>query len=685
LPIETPVREYRADIDGLRAVAVLSVLCHHYLVPGFRGGFVGVDVFFVISGFLIAQHIDRDLEMRRFSLITFYERRLRRILPALFVMYGVFLATACWIYFSPDLHFQTLVAAYVIPFLANYAFFQNAGSYGGEFASHIGLLHTWSLAVEEQFYLLFPLLMLAMSRSPRARGPLLWGIAAASFLLGFLGTYLVPAAAFYLTPARAWELLAGALLAIAQTRPPGDRRVRASINIAGLALIIGADLLLTERTPYPGAWASIPCVGALAVLYASCDRTLACGWVLDNSVMRRIGLWSYSLYLLHWPLLVLAQYYAFDPLSPAARAVLLVCTFALAGLSWRFVEQPFRGRGALLNRRGVLAMAACLATVLFTATVLLHRHTNPLHYDAREHAQFPVDTVKQVRCKNSSLENFTTGACKLGDEQAPIQALLWGDSHALAMLPAVYAAYARHHEAAVFAEQGGCPPLLGAQVRSLSGNQSRLARSWIEGHGFSRSCRGRSEAVLRWLKENQVGTVILAAHWIAYTESHNSRWLSDEQSPDNYSAQDNAAVFERGLDRLLTELERRHVRVFLVQDVPQLNVNLPYAMAATKRLHLSRDFRLQRVEYEAQQQSATAVFSRLLQRHDFQILHPQDYLCNESLCSVTNEGGLLYMDAEHVSSSGAMASEPAFERIWGAGSSPVAGQSAHGPQPFGAD
>ena len=157
MSIEPPVREYRADIDGLRAVAVLSVLCHHYLVPGFQGGFVGVDVFFVISGFLIAQHIDRDLEMRRFSLVAFYERRLRRILPALFVMYGVFLASACWIYFPPDLHFQTLVAAYVIPFLANYAFFQNAGSYGGEFASHIGLLHTWSLAVEEQFYPVVPI------------------------------------------------------------------------------------------------------------------------------------------------------------------------------------------------------------------------------------------------------------------------------------------------------------------------------------------------------------------------------------------------------------------------------------------------------------------------------------------------------------------------------------------------
>src|SRR5258707_6694772 len=169
------VRTHRADIDGLRALAVLSVMFYHYLVPGFRGGFVGVDVFFVISGFLIAAQIESDIAVSRFSLLAFYERRIRRILPALFLMYAVFLLLASKVYFPPELHFQTRLAAYVIPFLANYAFYQNAGAYSGEFAANIALLHTWSLAVEEQFYLLFPLLMMAISRFMRGRYPaLLW-------------------------------------------------------------------------------------------------------------------------------------------------------------------------------------------------------------------------------------------------------------------------------------------------------------------------------------------------------------------------------------------------------------------------------------------------------------------------------------------------------------------------------
>src|SRR5882757_3003304 len=252
---------YRADIDGLRALAVLSVMFHHYLVPGFRGGFVGVDVFFVISGFLIAAHIEGDIAAGRFSLLAFYERRIRRILPALFVMYTLFLLLASKIDFPRDLHFQTRLAAYVIPFLANYAFYQNAGDYSGEFAAHIALLHTWSLAVEEQFYLFFPLLMIVISRFMRGGyQAVLWPLALASLVLCVVGTYVGPSAAFYLTPFRAWELLAGALLAVGKFSPPRDARVQAGAALLGLLLIAGADLLLSDNTPYPGEWALVPCV-----------------------------------------------------------------------------------------------------------------------------------------------------------------------------------------------------------------------------------------------------------------------------------------------------------------------------------------------------------------------------------------------------------------------------------------
>lgn len=281
------VQLHRADIDGLRALAVLSVMFHHYLVPGFRGGFVGVDVFFVISGFLIAAHVESDIAARRFSLLAFYERRIRRILPALFLMYALFLMLASKVYFPPDLHFETRLAAYVIPFLANYAFYQNAGNYSGEFAAHIALLHTWSLAVEEQFYVFFPLVMMGISRFMRGRYlDVLWPMALASFVLCVVATYIAPSAAFYLAPFRAWELLAGALLAVGRFSPPNDARVRAGVALLGLLLIAGTDLLLSSNTPYPGGWALVPCAGAMAILYAhaigpcqsaKCSITPSCG------------------------------------------------------------------------------------------------------------------------------------------------------------------------------------------------------------------------------------------------------------------------------------------------------------------------------------------------------------------------------------------------------------------------
>jgi peptidoglycan/LPS O-acetylase OafA/YrhL len=664
---------YRPDIDGLRALAVLSVIFHHYLVPGFRGGFAGVDVFFVISGFLIAAHIQSEIAAGRFSLLAFYERRIRRILPALFVMYALFLLLASQIDFPHDFHLQSRLAAYVIPFLANYAFYQNAGNYSGEFAGHIAMLHTWSLAVEEQFYLFFPLLMMAVSRLMRGRyQAVLWPVAVVSFVLCVVATYIEPSAAFYLTPYRAWELFAGALLAVGTFPPPRDSRVRAGAALSGLLLIAGADLLLSDNTPYPGGWALIPCAGAVAILYASCDRAMPIGKVLDNPVMRRIGLWSYSLYLFHWPLLVLAKYYAFDPLSISMRCVLLASTFLLGALSWRFVEQPFRGPNALLRRPALFGIAAASGLALILATFALHRATDPRRYSAREHAEFPMDTADQDRCRNASPEDTHRPSCRIGDSTAPVEAILWGDSHALAMLPAVDAAYAKHHEAATFAQEDGCPPLLGVHVRDFPTAGANLFRSWRDAHDSGRSehCKRHSEAVLNWIAGNHIGTVILAAHWIAYTEDKHSRRLTDAQSPENYSMLDNAAVFSRGLESLLGALERDHVRVFLLDDAPQSIVYVPYALASARRLHLDRELRISRVAYEAQQHSAAAIFARLQKRYGFRILKPQDLLCAGGMCSIARNDAPLYRDGEHLSELGAMICEPALDAIWDPRSEP---------------
>ena len=660
-------RPYRADIDGLRAVAVLSVIFHHYWVPGFGGGFVGVDVFFVISGFLIAEHIDSDLGKGRFSLLAFYERRIRRILPAFFLMYALTLLAICVIQIPRDLHSTLVMAVRVIPFLANVAFFRNAGEYGGEFASHIPLLHTWSLAVEEQFYLVFPLLMLAISRGTvRSRVTFLAILSLLSFAACVVVVRAVPSAAFYLTPYRAWELLAGALLAVTRLPAPRDPRVRGGIAASGLLLILTADFFFSYAIPHPSELTLLPCAGALAIIYAGADSTTAAGRVLGNPLMRRIGWWSYSLYLYHWPLLVLTKYCSLDPLSAATRALLIALTFLLGWLSWRYVEQPFRRPTALLGRPAVYVLASAVGAVLMMATLVARHFTDPIRFSEQQRTQSAADTLVEVRCRNTSPGNSDRPTCKLGDPAAPVDAVLWGDSHALALLPAFDAAYARHHQAMMLAQHGGCPALLHVFVDNTFPAESDLLVSWLDSLGWWRGgrCFRDTSSTLDWIIQQHIGTVILAGHWTAYTEGHLGVRLTDSESPHNYSLRDNAEVFSRGLGRLLATLDRAGIRVFIVDDAPEIPVDLPYALAVAQRFGVHRDFRISLAEYDQQQHSATDIFARLQQRYGFRILRPQDSLCAEGLCAVTRNDMPLYFDEEHLSPLGALVAAPALEAIW---------------------
>ncbi len=646
---------YRTDIDGLRAVAVVLVILYHYGVRGFAGGFVGVDVFFVISGFLIAAHIAAEIRAGRFSLPGFYERRIRRILPALFVMYALTLLAGAAVLFAPDLHFLSRIGAYVVPFLANYALYRNAGAYGGEFADHVVLLHSWSLAVEEQFYVFFPLLMLAMASIGRGRYvAALWPLALVSLLACIVAVRVSPLAAFYLAPFRAWELLGGALLAVGNHAPPRAAYLRAGAAVLGLLLLAAADLLLSTANPYPSEVTLIPCVGTALVLYAGCDRSVVVGRLLGGSIMRRIGLWSYSLYLYHWPLLLLAQYYAFDPLSTAMRWTMLAATFLLGALSWRYVEQPFRGPDALLERRTLFAIAVASGAVLSVATFAIYRVTEPQRYTTQDRIHFPGDTADQARCRGASPEVGGRPACILGDKTAPVDTVLWGDSHALAMLPAVDMAFARHHAAAMFAQRGGCPPLVGVYVRDRVSGESSVLRPWLDAEGVGRGaiCTRHDDAVLGWIVQHRVRTVILAGHWIAYTGDHFLRQLTDAQSPDNESLQENAAVFARGLERLLSVLQHERVRVFLLEDVPHNALNVPYELASARRLSLRRDFRISRTAYEAQELIATQIFQRMQQRYGLRILRPQDILCAGGTCAIARDEAPLYNDDEHLAPTG---------------------------------
>ena len=354
---------YRPEIDGLRAIAVAAVILFHAGFALFSGGFVGVDVFFVISGFLITSIIVEDLKTGRFSVLRFYERRARRILPALFTVMAACVPFAYTLLSPDDLKDFAQSLAAICLFASNVLFWGESGYFDTQ-AELKPLLHTWSLAVEEQFYVVFPLLLLAAWRL--GRGVLLaliGAIAVASLFTSVDEVRNFPSAAFYLLPSRAWQLLVGALASFvadrwqaADVRQSAVRLAHEAAGWGGMAMILLALFLFDERTPFPGLNAALPTIGTALVLLCASDLT-SVGRMLAWRPLVGLGLISYSAYLWHQPLFAFTKHALLAELPTDLAIVLCAVTIVLACLSWRYVEQPFRDR-SLISRGAVFALSA---------------------------------------------------------------------------------------------------------------------------------------------------------------------------------------------------------------------------------------------------------------------------------------------------------------------------------------
>jgi len=363
---------YRREIDGLRALAVLPVMLYHAAIPPFGGGFVGVDVFFVISGYLITSIVIADIDAGRFTIQGFYERRARRILPALFLVAGISCCVAAVLFLqlrlAPDATRDFLQSIGAVGLFASNVLFWIESGYFAPAADLKPLLHTWSLAVEEQFYVVFPLLLLLVCALWRRR--LVWVIAMVALASLSLSEWLggVDASAnFYLSPSRAWELMLGALVALALYRRERAFVGRAIANVLvvlGLAMILVPTVTYHAEMAFPGLSALPPTVGTALVILFGTERTGA-GRALGWRPLVALGLMSYSAYLWHQPLLAFARVAAGSALTMRVATVLLGVSLVLAWLSWRFVEQPFRDRRHF-SRRGIFAMAATVS-VAFVA------------------------------------------------------------------------------------------------------------------------------------------------------------------------------------------------------------------------------------------------------------------------------------------------------------------------------
>lgn len=358
---------HRKDIDGLRAIAVLAVILHHAIPRVLPGGFVGVDVFFVISGYLITSIILRDLDAKTFSFATFYERRVRRLLPNLTVLL-LLCSTLGWFLLLPADFRGYCNSLFSTSVFTSNMFFWRDGWYFAAPSQSKPLLHTWSLAIEEQYYLLFPIVLWSLKRHIPSRVAL--ACVAGFFLslaMSIWGVHYTPAAAFYILPSRAWELLLGSLLVVGVLPDTPSTRLREVLATAGVIAIVVAVLCFDPDTAFPGVAALLPCVGAALVIYGGGLEGTRVTRLLSGRILVSIGLMSYSLYLWHWPLIAFGKYYFLSDMSIGMTAVLVGLSVLLAYLAWRYVEQPIRTRVYLAQRRSLVALmtASTAALVLF--------------------------------------------------------------------------------------------------------------------------------------------------------------------------------------------------------------------------------------------------------------------------------------------------------------------------------
>ena len=489
---------YRSEIDGLRAVAVVPVIFFHAGLPPFSGGFVGVDVFFVISGYLITRILQRELERDKFSLIAFYERRARRIVPALFVVV-VCCLPAAWLWMSPA-ELQAFAASVFAASLfgSNVLFWLESGYFEGE-SEDKPLLHTWSLAIEEQYYLVFPLLLMLLWRYRRNQLTVVIALlAAASFLLCEALSRTHPSAAFYLAPTRVWELLAGSLCALLMI----NREARRMDLLAGpgLLLIIAAMLMFDQSIRFPSVYTLLPVLGtALVILFAGPGTYTA--RLLSTPLLVGIGLISYSAYLWHQPLFAFARIRELGEPPLETMVLLALLTPILATVTWRFVEQPFR-RSRLspsMDPYPILrGAAASLGVMLFLGAVgqlgvaeSLSRFPKEPEFGWREKVRTDLCLLRSQRVKEHAPDCF---------EQGRFNVLLWGDSHAASLYPGFRALQTRHDFAVTQLTHAGCPPLLD-----------------VAHTPYRTDCNDLNQRALKHIDETSYDRIILHAAWEHFT------------------------------------------------------------------------------------------------------------------------------------------------------------------------
>ncbi|PZO88193.1 MAG: acyltransferase [Micavibrio aeruginosavorus] len=586
--------KYRPDIDGLRAIAITLVLLYHADLWNVNGGYIGVDVFFVISGFLITSLILKDLQYGTFSFFDFWERRIRRILPALGVV-TLFTLVAGWFIFLPE-DYATLgkQAASQTVFSSNILFYTMSGYFAAENSTK-PLLHTWSLAVEEQYYFIIPLLLVILFAKLRLRmQTVLLAIMIVSFAASVWAVKYYPDAAFYLLPFRSWEMLVGSLLAFHGNRESRYNRGWRAETLAtlGFMAIVAAGMLYTPKTSFPGVAALVPCLGAAMIIYANGmgGKTLV-GRFLSSKPLVFIGLISYSLYLWHWPLLMFAEYLPVIELRSLHKLGLLLISGILAYLSWRYVEQPTRRKSLnkTNDRASIYTYAGGgLALIALISIGIVVLKGIPQRWSAQElqYAEGAKDiNYSRWKCEKSPEDIKSAKLCTTSQDLKTDPAfILWGDSHADAWVPGFEYLSQKYRVNGYQATLHSCPPLLDLDKKG------------------STQCEKQNAAVLELIKSHKIKNVFLVANWTGWLDSSQLFFTTDAWYKKSYDKKfDDIKI--AALQRTIDTLRAEGANVYILVNNARMPFDPPRTLALQNIFTKRRRFQLTLLKRSGKRQS----------------------------------------------------------------------------------
>ena len=626
--------KYRVEIDGLRALAVMPVIFFHAGFEWFSGGFVGVDVFFVISGYLITTIIISEMAEGKFSIVNFYERRARRILPALFFVMAACLPFA-WLWFTPSElkdFGESLVAVSI--FSANILFWLESGYF--DTASELKpLLHTWSLAVEEQYYILFPIfLIFAWKLGVKWILILLSIVFFISLAAAQWGAYNMSSANFYLLPTRGWELLVGVFIAfyLKHNTHFNSHSINQLLSLAGFGMIVYSIIAFDKTTPFPSLYTLIPTIGTGLLILCAVPKTFI-HKLLSLKFFVWIGLFSYSAYLWHQPLLAFTRHRFMGEVSDLILIFLCIFSLLIAWFSWRFVEFPFRQKNKIDRKKFVFFSVSSLIIFIVFGLSIHQKNGFSGRFDSHQLSYLNMTAEgrkdRNYDCHLERSEYAVTG-CIFGDQSIPPNFALVGDSHAGAIHDQMGQAFRKSEKSFILYAKDACPPSIGLEDKSKS----------------FQNCSLFNLGAIEDIVKNGISSVVLFSRFTWYVEQERL------QSP--------IGVKLKNIRAFISELRKRDIRVLVIEPIPEMELDAP------KRKFFSLVYKvpmptINRIFYEESiKKSFDILIEPFIDDIGFEIVNTSDIFCNEYDCFVERNGDLLFYDNNHPSIS---ASKKIVEKI----------------------